>query len=305
MNIQDAISPEELEKIREIFWGTHSHKIKCLCDITSSLPSISELILLLNGGYKDNEWHSGKVVNMNVSRINTDGTIENMTDIPISDAEKYFNRGYTLCFNDVSQFTSELKALRDSSISYFGGGNKVLITCYLTPPKSSGVLHYDRQHNFFLQSEGNKIWTVSDRPAVESPFDNLVYPGATKEFFDIMEQQDYQILKPFQCGKVKYELYPNDILYIPPGFYHVAETEEQTSLHYTLTFEPLSFWSEINPQIFKMLISNCTNMNKDIRMLSPEAAKQHFEECMLEFKSSLSDELLEDLIKDHSWKFKD
>jgi len=299
MNIQDAIDEKELVKIREVYWGSNSKVLKCLDDMTSSLPSISELISLLNGRYNDGRWNSGMSVSINASRVNLDSTIENLTNIPIYDAINFFNRGYTLCFNDVSHFTPDLKCLKDSGISCFGGGDKALITCYLTPPRSFGILHYDRQHNFFIQREGKKKWTVSEQAAVESPFENLVYPKVTKEFFASMDQQGYQILRPSQCGKVHYELYPNDVLYLPPGFYHVAETEEESSLHFTLTLEPLSFWSEINPHIFSTLISKCKNMNKDIRMLSHEDAKQHIHDCLIELRGSLTEDITEGLMKTH------
>jgi ribosomal protein L16 Arg81 hydroxylase len=112
-----------------------------------------------------------------------------------------------------------------------------------------------------------------------------------------MERQGYQILKPNQCGKVIYDLYPKDILYLPPGFYHVAETNEEPSLHFTLTLEPLSFWSEIHKHFFKTLLSDCANMNKDIRMLSSNDARQHFDDCIRKLRDSLPPELGEDLLR--------
>ena len=216
--------------------------------------------------------------------------------MPVHNAGKLFTSGYTLCFGDVSAFTPQLECLKNDAISYFGGDDKVLITCYLSPPKSSGVLHYDRQHNFFIQSDGVKKWTVSESEAVKSPYDNFVYPGATTEFFNLMKRQGYKIKKPYECGKKRHELQPSEILYVPPGFYHVAETGDKPSLHFTLTVEPLSFWSEINPHIFRTLLSSRQDMNKDIRMLSSVEAKLHIEACIRELKDSLSEDLVNEIL---------
>ena len=298
MEIKDLFNSEELKKLRDIFWGGSSFLSKCTDNKTGLLPSISELILLLNGRYERGEWHSRKITKINASKVFKGGVVENLSDVAVSDIEKLYNSSYTLCFGDVSHFSPSLEALKKSATSYFGGDDdKVLITCYLSPPNSAGILHYDRQHNFFIQREGAKKWTVSERAAVECPYDNLVYSGASQGFFDSMDQQDYRILKPNQCGKIKYDISPNNILYIPPGFYHVAETDELPSLHYTLTLEPLSFWSEINPHIFKILLSNCQAMNKDIRLLPTNDAKNHFEDCIRSLKDSLPNDLAEGLFK--------
>ena len=80
MKIKNLFSPEELEKLRDLFWGKYSHKTKF--SDTNTLPSIAELILLLNGGYKDNVWHSGKTISINASRVCIDGTIETLSNIP-------------------------------------------------------------------------------------------------------------------------------------------------------------------------------------------------------------------------------
>jgi ribosomal protein L16 Arg81 hydroxylase len=211
----------------------------------------------------------------NASRVENDGKITQSQNLPVHLAPEYYNQGFAICFGDVSDISPELEELKKDTESLNDLFSNVLITCYLTPAMSTGVLHFDRQHNFFIQREGVKRWTVSRQPAVSNPIDNLVYPGSSEQFFSAMRKRGYSIKLPSECGKEVITLHPGDVLYLPPGYYHSPETTDSASLHYTLTLEPISFWSLIRPSLSRALLANSECFNKDLRFLSIEERESH------------------------------
>jgi len=215
------------------------------------------------------------VQSFNASRVENDGEITRFQNLPVRLAPEYYNKGFTICFGDVSDVSPHLEELKSDAESLSDLCSDVLITCYVSPAMSTGVLHFDRQHNFFIQREGVKRWTVSRQPAVSNPIDNLVYPGSSEQFFSVMRERGYNIKLPRECGKETITLHPGDVLYLPPGHYHAPETRDSASLHYTLTLEPVSFWSLINPSLYRALLANSECFNKDLRFLGVEERESH------------------------------
>jgi hypothetical protein len=187
--------------------------------------------------------------------------------------------GFSLCFGDLSLRIDRVGALKAGAVELFGYSDLILVTGYLSPPKAIGVLHFDRQHNFFIQREGTKRWYLSKIPAVKNPYDNVVYPGVTQSYLDDMAQRGYRIRLPRDCGQVEYVLSPGDVLYVPPGFYHSAETLGETSFHYTLTLEPACFWRDFNGDIFSKMLSSGGKLFDDYRFLSPKEKERLFADC--------------------------
>ncbi len=173
-----------------------------------------------------------------------------------------------------------MAALKGQAVDIFGYEDLIAVTGYLSPPKAVGVLHFDRQHNFFIQKEGTKRWFISERAAIRNPHENLLYAGLNKDFLDDMKARGYEISLPRDCGKRMYELNPGDVLYVPPGFYHSPETLDVHSLHYTLTIEPACFWKDFNKVIFNKLLSSKGKLFEDYRFLSEKQKSELFKECL-------------------------
>lgn len=114
---------------------------------------------------------------------------------------------------------------------------------YLTPVKSQGFSpHYDTHDVICLQISGTKKWKLYNTP-VELP----------------TNQQRYQPSEDELDGNLpvslEFELSPGDLLYIPRGLVHSAETSETASLHITLGLHPQK-WSNYIKYLVGQLHNN-------------------------------------------------
>ncbi|WP_027552248.1 cupin domain-containing protein [Bradyrhizobium sp. Cp5.3] len=100
---------------------------------------------------------------------------------------------------------------------------------YLTPPRSGGFdTHFDTHDVFVLQICGSKKWEL-----FESSFE-LPMPG---------QHHDEPGFAPAGPVTATFELHEGDLLYIPRGVYHRAESTGELSLHITLGAHTRS-WGE-------------------------------------------------------------
>lgn len=269
----------DLADIRR-FWNKECAFFPKQQSLSDSLPSASNLISLFTGHYSNGSWVKSLAVNINASRINNDGSHQQLLSIGIEAACERYLDAFTICFGDLATSCEQIAALKDRAAEFFGFGELIAVTGYLSPPNSTGVLHYDRQHNFFIQREGTKRWFVSEKPATPNPHDNLVYTGTPQKFFDEMKAKDYHIALPKECGRQVFELNPGDVLYVPPGFYHSPETLSSASLHYTLTLEPACFWRDFTKDCFLKMLSNNGIFMLDYRFITDEERRQLINDCI-------------------------
>jgi hypothetical protein len=248
--------------------------------LSSSLPSATELVNFFTGNLISGNWVEPLNVKINASCINREGSYQQLLSISIDEARSRYLNGFSLCFGDMSLDINQIAALKTKAAEIFGYADLISVTGYLSPPKVNGVLHFDRQHNFFIQKEGTKRWFVSEKPATKNPHENLVYAGITQSFLDNMNARGYGISLPRDCGRNTYELNPGDVLYVPPGFYHSPETLDAPSLHYTLTVEPACFWKDFNKDMFSKLLSSDGKFFQDYRFLSENQKYELVNDCL-------------------------
>lgn len=273
----------------EDHWNKQSFLIAKGVDICEgSIPSTSELLEAFSGGFNSGNWIQPLEVNINASKVDPDGRPNQLVAIDIGAARELYASGFSVCLGDLSVAVESLAALKQAAAIVFGNPELILVTGYLSPPNVTGLLHYDRQHNFFIQCEGVKRWYVSERPAIKNPHENLIYPGTDQAFFDAMRSSDYDIALPKDCGKQIYELDPGDVLYVPPGHYHSPETLEEHSLHYTLTLEPACFWKVLNKELFSIMLANNQDFFQDQRFLSATERARLRDQCKDQIIKELS-----------------
>jgi hypothetical protein len=248
-------------------------------DFPGSLPDIADLISRVNGSFENEKWNAPIRADINASRVNADLSHDQHLSVSPSAAQKLYSEGFSLCFGDLSPEISSIKALKDLVSPIFGHEDLIKITAYLSPPAAIGVLHYDRQHNYFIQKEGSKKWYVSEGPAIANPYENLVYPGVNSDFLREMKARGYNIRLPKECGQAVFELHPGDILYIPPGHYHSPETLVKPSLHYTLTLEPACFWKDFQKALYLELLNRNKDLFMDYRFLTSDQKNILIESC--------------------------
>lgn len=125
---------------------------------------------------------------------------------------------------------------------------------YLTPPHSQAVrLHNDDQDVILLQVWGRKRWKI--RPAPQA----LPY---TEEMLGKDKPVAEELIKP---AIMEFDMEPHDVLYIPRGFLHEADTGlGEHSLHVTITVPTSDYCWGV--QLVK-------NMMK--KLSSPDMADRH------------------------------
>lgn len=262
------------------YWNHQVVLLKNAAPFFLDLPNAEQLVQCLTGRFTAGRWVEPSSIKINASRVSDDGSFTQMLSIGIEEARKAYNNGFSLCFGDLSNDFTSLAELKNHSSKIFGYPELIAITGYLSPRNAIGVLHFDRQHNFFIQVEGSKRWFVSERPAIKNPYDNLVYAGTPQLFFDDMRRKGYEISVPKVCGNSVYELEVGDVLYIPPGYYHSPETISDASLHYTLTIEPACFWGDFNNRFFEVMLANNSGFLNDYRFMTESERREAFNECL-------------------------
>jgi hypothetical protein len=164
------------------YWNKEVVKFPTQQSILSSLPGSTDLIKCLTGNFESGNWSSPIGVNINASTVLQDGSHQQLLGVDINTARNCYANGFSLCFGDMANSIDHIAQLKSKAAEIFGYPELIAVTGYLSPEKAIGVLHFDRQHNFFIQREGSKRWTVSERPAVNNPHENLLYPGVTQTF---------------------------------------------------------------------------------------------------------------------------
>ena len=128
-----------------------------------------------------------------------------------------FADGGTIVFNQLHNLMPELAELcrsleRDVSTRFQSN-------IYMTPAKSQGFpSHYDSHDVFILQVHGVKHWILYNTP-IELPFRGQPF------------RRD-----EIQVGEItmEFDMRPGDMLYMPRGIMHDAQTREGETLHITL-----------------------------------------------------------------------
>jgi ribosomal protein L16 Arg81 hydroxylase len=108
-------------------------------------------------------------------------------------------------------------------------GHRFQANLYLTPAKGRGFLpHWDNHDVFILQVVGSKHWTIEK--------DRRIYPAKLDSMGD-----DGRELR----GELdSFVLEQGDLIYIPRGFVHAAESGAEPSLHITLGVTGM-FWEDL------------------------------------------------------------
>jgi ribosomal protein L16 Arg81 hydroxylase len=153
-------------------------------------------------------------------------------DLNLNQLYKAYAEGHTLVVNELQRFSPPVAALcrrLQDELSH-----TVVANCYLSPPHSRGLHpHYDTHDVFVLQIEGRKTWRLYGAPH-ETPLLLTFQPVIP----------DAQLDAPVRTVVLN----AGDLLYMPRGHIHEAETDDQHSLHITLGIYPTQ-WHDMMASI--------------------------------------------------------
>jgi hypothetical protein len=114
------------------------------------------------------------------------------------------------------------------------------VNVYLTPARARGLMpHYDTHDVFILQIHGTKHWRLFDQ-AMYLPLPSQVHNNEFRDRNDPTQE---------------FELKPGDAIYIPRGWGHVAETQQDVSLHLTVGVHSMT-WAMVVLQAVEDIVAH-------------------------------------------------
>ncbi|MCF2970440.1 cupin domain-containing protein [Synechococcus sp. Nb3U1] len=186
-------------------------------------------------------------------------------EIHLNQIYKVFTEGYTVIINGLQQFNASL-ALFCCNLQAFLC-HRIVANLYFSPQGSKALFpHYDTHDVFVLQVEGSKQWYLYPPPQ-PVPLLNSFQPVIPSERLGSPLKEVY-----LQAG---------DLLYIPRGFVHEAETQTQPSLHLTLGVYPFQ-WLDLLTSALTALSLQEESLRKALPpgffRLPPDQLEEHFRE---------------------------
>ncbi|MGB7871079.1 MAG: cupin domain-containing protein [Mycobacterium sp.] len=130
-----------------------------------------------------------------------------------------FADGYTIVLDGVERHIRAIAALSQSievELNF-----PVQVNAYITPPRSQGLVpHYDDHDVLILQIQGSKTWHI--------------YEGADVPPREIQREKDKAVAIEDLPSPIDVQLEAGDVLYLPRGKVHEAETNSEPSIHLTV-----------------------------------------------------------------------
>ena len=129
-----------------------------------------------------------------------------------------FADGFTIVVDGVERYVRAIASLAHSIEVELNFPTQV--NAYITPPGSRGLVpHYDDHDVLILQIQGSKIWHLYD--ATEMP------PHE-------MQRRDKAVPADGLPSPTDLRLQVGDLLYVPRGLVHAADTDAEPSIHLTV-----------------------------------------------------------------------
>lgn len=157
-------------------------------------------------------------------------------DVSAADAQKVFNNGMGLLFNQV-QTTSPLlvewleeirKELGLSALSY----GRCLV--YATPKGKGTAPHFDQNINFVLQVHGTKTWYLAPNEHVVHPLTRHTMGQEPDLEMQTYLETEFPAEMPANAEAIV--LKPGSLLFVPRGVWHSTDAQEDAlSLNFTFT----------------------------------------------------------------------
>jgi len=155
-------------------------------------------------------------------------TLEGTNIIDVSKVVEYFSEGATLIMSMLHNKLTSLKGLCDDLSHTFG--QQFQTNVYCTPGnKSQGfIVHHDTHDVFILQIEGTKDWKIYKSP-ISLAIKDLAFEKDVHKHGSVIDE---------------FTMFPGDILYIPRGLMHAAQTTSKKSIHITTGFMGIT-WQDV------------------------------------------------------------
>ncbi len=157
-------------------------------------------------------------------------------DVPPSEAQKYFDQGMGLLFNDVNRFSPVLQNWLDEIRADLGISAQSYGRCliYATPDGKGTAPHFDQNINFVLQIHGTKKWTLATNESVNNPMvRHTMGQPVDPEMISYLSKT---MPEKMPEKTTTFDLRPGSLLFVPRGVWHSTEAHgDALALNFTFT----------------------------------------------------------------------
>jgi hypothetical protein len=203
--------------LNEIWAETHCHVKRCRADYFDSLlaasSAVEELLELFRREPSAVRMMRGKDKKGPDSYRLADGSLD------IVGIRNDFADGYTIVVDGVERYVRPIASLSRSievELNF-----PIQVNAYVTPPESQGLVpHYDDHNVLILQIQGSKTWHL--------------YEGVDLPPHELQRDQDKKVALDELPLPIDLRLEAGDVLYLPRGRVHAAETNSEPSIHLTV-----------------------------------------------------------------------
>jgi ribosomal protein L16 Arg81 hydroxylase len=126
--------------------------------------------------------------------------------------------GFTIVVDGVERYVRAIASLAHSievELNF-----PIQVNAYITPPESQGLVpHYDDHDVLILQIQGTKTWRL---------YDGVDIPPHE------MQRRDKTVSTDGLPSPIELHLEVGDVLYLPRGLVHAADTDAEQSIHLTV-----------------------------------------------------------------------
>jgi ribosomal protein L16 Arg81 hydroxylase len=192
-----------------------------------------------------------------------------------------FAAGFTIILNGLERYVGAVAALArglEVELNF-----ETQVNAYITPPGSQGFLpHYDDHDVVVLQIQGSKRWHIyeqeGDVPASE------------------LQQREIFVGEGLSPA-TQLKLTAGDVLYVPRGRIHAAETLDETSIHLTLGIHPPNMLELVKAALDTMVIRDDRMLERlPPRYLNDPAQRARLAELARDLVASIDDRAIGDAV---------
>jgi ribosomal protein L16 Arg81 hydroxylase len=139
--------------------------------------------------------------------------------LDIAGVRNDFAHGYTIVMDGIEQYVRTIGTLARSLEVELNFPTRV--NAYITPPQSSGLVpHYDDHDVLVVQIQGSKSWHL--------------YVGADRPAREVQRGTEKAVAIESLTAPTDLLLESGDVLYVPRGRVHAAQTLAEPSVHLTI-----------------------------------------------------------------------
>ncbi|GFG73656.1 cupin domain-containing protein [Mycobacterium botniense] len=235
------LAPLPVDTFLNEIWGVSHYHVKRSCagyfDSLLDASSAAEVLVELFRSEPGPAWAMRLV--RGTEKHHSDAYRRADGSLDLDRVRNDFADGYTIVLDGIEQYVRAIASLTHSIEVELNFATKV--NAYITPPGSQGfVAHYDAHDVLILQIQGSKIWHLYDGADVSPHQMQRRAPVNTAEL----------------PAPTSLRLEVGDVLYLPRGRVHAAETTAQPSVHLTVGIHAPTLLTLVTRALYSLSLSD-------------------------------------------------